>query len=412
MTWQPPAYTPVPAGALVAGLGAWLSRPDPRSELAARLGSRYDARAVHLTSSGTVALEIAIRLARVASGGSAVALPAFACFDVATAAVGSGARIALYDLDPATLGPDPDSLTQALAAGARTVVVAPIAGLPVDWDDVQRCAAAFGAVIVEDAAQGHGAQWRGRPLGSYGALSVLSFSRGKGWTGGRGGAVLVRDAALAEFARGLTLVEPSWMDDAGTLALAAAQAAFSHPSRYGLAASLPFLHLGETRYRDPRPLARMTRTAAAVLLAGEFAANVEVATRRETAARLIAALAERRAPVTAMTIARGASPGFLRLPVRLGRAGRSAPDAALRPLGVGPAYPSTLDQLPPVHARLIEHGRWPGATTLVRELVTLPTHSRITPAVRDAIVDRIAPLERVSRVAPTASHAGFPTLAR
>src|SRR5262249_36974288 len=151
------------------------------------LRSRYDARVVHLTSSGTSALQVAIRLARVRAGDGPVALPAYGCYDIASAAVGADLPIALYDVDPATLSPDLDSLSAVLAGGARIVVVAPVAGMPVDWSGVEQCAGAFGAFLVEDAAQGHGAFLRGRPVGSLGPLSVLSFGRGKGWTGGAGG---------------------------------------------------------------------------------------------------------------------------------------------------------------------------------------------------------------------------------
>src|SRR5207247_11224127 len=114
--------------------------------------------------------------------------------DVATAAVAVNARIALYDGHPATLAPDLASLTATLAEGARIVVVAPLYGMPVDWDAVEQCVAEFGALAIEDAAQGHGACWRGRPLGGLARPSVLSFSRGRGWTAGRGGALLVRGA--------------------------------------------------------------------------------------------------------------------------------------------------------------------------------------------------------------------------
>src|SRR5437899_1804453 len=82
-----------------------------------------------------------------------VALPAYTCYDVATAAVAVDARIALYDVDPATLAPDMASLTATLAEGARIVVVAPLYGVPVDWDAIEQCVRTFGAVAVEDAAQ-------------------------------------------------------------------------------------------------------------------------------------------------------------------------------------------------------------------------------------------------------------------
>ena len=77
-----------------------------------------------------------------------------------------------------------DSVRRALQQGARVIVVSPLYGLPIEWEELSRLASEFGAEIIEDAAQGHGAAWRGRPLGTLGQISILSFGRGKGWTGG------------------------------------------------------------------------------------------------------------------------------------------------------------------------------------------------------------------------------------
>ena len=87
-----------------------------------------------------------------------------------------------------------DAFESAFREGATIAVVASLYGMPIGWNDVRSAAAAHGVLVIEDAAQGHGASWQGQPLGSLGDLSVLSFSRGKGWTGGYGGALLSRGA--------------------------------------------------------------------------------------------------------------------------------------------------------------------------------------------------------------------------
>ena len=84
-------------------------------------------------------------------------------------------------------------------------------GVPADPEPVRAALAGAGAVLIEDAAQGAGASLRGRPLGGFGDLSVLSFGRGKGNTAGRGGALLAPwepAAALLAGARG-ELAAPS-----------------------------------------------------------------------------------------------------------------------------------------------------------------------------------------------------------
>ena len=81
------------------------------------------------------------------------------------------------------------------------------------------------------------------------------------------------------------------------------------------------------------------------------------------------------------------SPGYLRLPVRVpgGLSGLADPEAAAR-LGAARSYPSSLGALAPVQARLVGQARrWPGADDLVRELITLPTHSLLSAQDLDAL---------------------------
>jgi dTDP-4-amino-4,6-dideoxygalactose transaminase len=403
MRWQPPVFAPVARAAVLRVLwSAGRHAIDPRPALAAVLSERYHARVVHLTSSGTAALQIAIRLARVSAGEGPVALPAYGCFDLAAAAVGAAAPIALYDVDPDTLAPDLDSLTAVLAAGARVVVVAPIAGIPVPWEEVVRCAGAFGAVVIEDAAQGHGARWRGKALGSLGALSVLSFGRGKGWSGGRGGAVLVRDKVLAEFSRGLPLPEPRTRDEALAIAVSAAVALFAHPSRYAIPAHIPWLRLGETRYRAPKPLEGLTRSAAALLLASQTAADREAAHRRANAHAMLELLADQPNSARPIWIDPDARAGYLRLPVRLSHAFSFVRELRAGRYGAALGYPSTLAELPAVRNSLRPAGPLPGAHALVRELVTLPTHGMTSHADRRALLEAIIAAPRMAVASATA----------
>src|SRR6184192_4742782 len=138
---QLPAYSPLTLHATWrAAAQTLLRREDARPRVARLLRALYPAREAVLLGSGTHALELAIRIAsRVVGEPSVVALPAFSCYDVANAAVGAGVGIALYDVDPWTLAPDLDSVTATLAEGARVIVVAPLFGVPVDWDAIERC---------------------------------------------------------------------------------------------------------------------------------------------------------------------------------------------------------------------------------------------------------------------------------
>src|SRR4029077_10244446 len=74
-----------------------------------------------------------------------VALPAYCCYDLATAVDAAGVSFVLYDVEPSTLGPDERSLRAALSAGAGTVVVAHLYGVPVDMNAVHALAGEYGA---------------------------------------------------------------------------------------------------------------------------------------------------------------------------------------------------------------------------------------------------------------------------
>lgn len=382
---QLPVYSPLPASSIAAALLAAL-RPGqrPRQRLMQILAERFAADHVVLYGSGTQALTVAIRLAlQRAAPGDVVALPGFSCYDVASAAVGAGCRILLYDLDPDTLAPDWTSLEDAFRSGARAAVLAPLYGYAYDWSVAEEIAARHGAVLVEDAAQAAGGRWTGRLVGSFGRLSVLSFGRGKGWTGGGGGALLLRGGWDGEVP-----AEPAAGFGLGVLPSVLGQLLLGRPAVYGLPYSIRWLHLGETRYREPRAEHGISRLSAALVAASAAAATAEAAVRKQNAAELGRKL-DGVAGLRAIRRAEPAEPGALRLPCRLDGPGQPPTTIQrLGRLGVERSYPGTLAELQPVRHRLAGGAspHIPGAELLARELVTLPTHSRGSSAERAKLV--------------------------
>lgn len=377
---QLPVHSPLDVAALAGGLAAVLGARGVEEQVLPDLTARWGLRAVRLADSGTSALSLAIAasLAGRPAGERLVALPAYACYDVATAVDGAGVRAVLYDVDPATLGPDWDSLAAALRAGAGAVAVVHLYGVPVDLARVARMAADAGALLIEDAAQGAGAAWQGRPLGAHGSLAVLSFGRGKGITGGGGGALLANDA------RGAALLEalpplPEGGSGLGVWARALAQWALARPSLYALPASLPGLGLGETVYHPPHPPRSIPRSALGILARTLALADAEAAVRRRVGARLRTVALT--ANLTTIAAPEGGEAGWLRFPVLLPSPARAAPLASGRRLGIMPGYPLPLDRLPGFGdgpRRVPLAGGYPGAAFLAERLITLPTHSRLT----------------------------------
>lgn len=384
MRGQLPALSPLaPMGLVRATMRAASSPERSRADLRSHLTRRFGAARALLTGSGTQALQVALEVASsLRSGGTdTVALPAYSCYDLITAATGSGSRVSFYDVDPRTLSPDMDSLRQALRGGASAVVVANLFGYPVDWDAVRAEATAAGAVLVEDAAQGLGSSWKGRGWGTFGDLTVLSFGRGKGWTGGAGGALLARPSAAAALEervspRGLPASSVASGLRAGAVSLA--QLTLGRPAFYGLVASLPGTGLGETHLEDPSdPVDIPAFSAAAVLEHAEMSEGA-VEIRRSWAAAW-RAVAEA-GPMSACVPLEEGESGFLRF-------GATCPSgalcqslaSALRAHGVMRSYPKPLPALEasaglaagPVDVP-------PGAAQLAERLLTFPTHPLVS----------------------------------
>ena len=158
----------------------------------------------------------------------------------------------------------------------------------------------------------------------------------------------------------------------------AGQLVFERPSLYALPAALPLLRLGETIYREPRPLRRPTPVSSPVIVATWHLAEREVETRRRNAMRLLSAL--RWLPgFKTISSPMHARPSYLRLPVLVSPAVRPlASQRGARRLGIMPGYPQPLSDLERFSSRCLNrNGAFPGSRLLVARLCTLPTHGRL-----------------------------------
>ena len=380
---QLPAYSPISLSSLAgAVVSAAIGASDELQRARELLSARFDADDVVLVDSGRSALQLAIRAAvsRIDPHNRVVALPSYSCYEVATAAVGADARFALYDLDPATLSPNIESLEEQLRHGARVVVIAPLYGFPVDWDRVVDLLGRYEAFVIEDAAQSNGAEWRGTRLGSFGEMSVVSFGRGKGWTGGGGGALLLRGRRAQYFVSSLGEAAPnSTSRGVKALVTTTVQWVAGRPSIYGLPASIPSLGLGETIYHEPSPVRGASVFSASLVQKTLKFASREVLARRASAARWLAEM-PRDASAAVPRVIDGGTPGYMRLPILVAAERRELlDDTAARRLGFVASYPKSLVELPPVAERLAwETSDRASAARLAREVMTLPTHSRLS----------------------------------
>jgi perosamine synthetase len=377
VTWRqhPPVHSPVSARALFDGMGAAIGfRPDFSAAVAAMLSRRYGAVDALLTDSGKSALILTLK--KLLPKGGTIAYPAYSCIDLTTAALGAGVHVRLYDLDPSTLSPDLDSLRATIKRGVDVIVLAHLYGYPADVRSAQALAAEGGIPIIEDAAQGAGGKLHGELLGSLGDVAVLSFGRGKGTTGGSGGAVLVRTAVMADWIRqARTDLKAGSRGGADMLSLAA-QGLLSRPSLYRIPASIPSLKLGEMVYHAPRLPRAMSTSSAGVLSRTMGLQERDVSERRRRALVLLASLRETR-DVTPISPISGGESGFLRLAL-LDSIGTRIPDNSL---GAQRGYPMTLDQHPQLWPVLLSGERAGKGSRFLRDrLFTVPTHARVNRA--------------------------------
>ena len=397
---QLPAWSPFRISYLPgAARDALIASGDPRAALGADLLSKYGAAGVALTASATHALTLALRHAAQRRPGAAILLPAYTCFEVATAAVAAGAPVILYDLDPDTLGPDWESI-QAAAQGSAiaALVISPLFGVPVDWDHARRAASAAAAPLVADVAQAHGASGRGRPAGAAGDWIVLSFGRGKGWTGFGGGALLWAAGAdpTSDGDRGIVtrsgMLESGRGADLTTIVKAGVQWALGRPALFGLPAAIPALEIGKTIYHPPTPVRGMSRVSAALVLRNAELAASEVEVRRGNARAYAQGLPPHSLPGWTES-AIGVDSGALRFPITVEGGWGTLEHGPAPWYGAGPGYPTPLHRIPALRA-LLTAGQpaSPVAERLAATLVTLPTHSGTTESDRAGLIDVVRAL--------------------
>jgi dTDP-4-amino-4,6-dideoxygalactose transaminase len=156
---------------------------------------------VLLTTSCTTALELSAMLLDLGPEDTVI-VPSFTFSTSALSFARQGARILFCDIEPETLGIDPQHLAELLDDSVRAVVVVHYAGVACDMAGVRKALADRpDIVVVEDAAHALYGRWAGEPLGSLGRMASLSFHETKNFVCGEGGALLLNDPQDVDRAR-------------------------------------------------------------------------------------------------------------------------------------------------------------------------------------------------------------------
>lgn len=155
------------------------------------------------TNSGTAALHCAAAAVGVTPGDEVI-VPAFTFIASALSMMHQGARPVFCDIEPDTFNIDPTLIEGLITERTAAVVPVHLQGLPADMDPILKLASKHGLAVIEDAAQAHGAWYKGSKAGSIGDCAAFSLNATKTLSGGEGGLFVTDDDEAFKVARRLT----------------------------------------------------------------------------------------------------------------------------------------------------------------------------------------------------------------
>lgn len=171
------------------------------------------------TTSGTTALHLALVTLGIGPGDEVI-LPDFTMIASVDAILYTGATPVVVDVDPKTFTMDMDAVANAITDRTRAVMPVHIYGHSADMDPLMELSMRHGFAILENAAEAHGAKYKGRMCGSMGTINAFSFYGNKIITTGEGGMVVTDDDEIAARARSLrdlahSLERRFWHEEVG-----------------------------------------------------------------------------------------------------------------------------------------------------------------------------------------------------
>jgi perosamine synthetase len=181
----------------------WISSEGPfvrrlEEEFAARVDRKHGV----AVCNGSVALDAAVAALSMGPGDEVI-LPTFTIISCAAAIVRAGATPVAVDCAADTWTMRLDQIAERITPRTKAIMAVHIYGLPVDMSPLLALADKHGLFVIEDAAEMHGADYRGRPCGSFGDISTFSFYPNKHVTTGEGGIIVTNNDGLAEHCRSL-----------------------------------------------------------------------------------------------------------------------------------------------------------------------------------------------------------------
>lgn len=330
--------------------------------------------------SGTAALASTLLVARrrkpVAE--PEVILPAYACPDLVSAAVYAGVKPVLVDFTENRPWMDFTALEQCISENTVAIVAVNFLGIQERIELLGRLARQAGVLLIEDSAQAFPVL---QPAGQGSDLVILSFGRGKPVSLLGGGALLYQNSEYAEFLPELGPADSTLSESLAFRLKAAIYNAMISPWVYWLPASLPFLHLGETRFHPLPGIDAITTDRLQIMSSNlkAYASNCQTAQ-----IRLRNAYDDFNQPSSCMTSLPVACEThverpLLRYPFLVGgqKRDRLVDGICRRGLGASRMYPAILPDIDGVGGYINGPGEYPRARSFAEQLITLPMHNRV-----------------------------------
>lgn len=175
----------------------WLTTGPRTQQFEKDLSAYFGGRAVRCVASATAGLQLALMAIGLKPGDEVITTPLTFVATLNTI-VQAGGRPVMIDIDPDTRNMDVRHLEKAVTKKTRAIVPVHFAGLPVDLDDIYAAAKKHNLRVIEDCAHAIGAGYKGKKIGTFGDIQVMSFHPNKNMTTGEGGAIVTDDKQVLQ----------------------------------------------------------------------------------------------------------------------------------------------------------------------------------------------------------------------
>lgn len=175
--------------------GVWGAGGQDVKQFEERFATYQDAKYGVAVTSGTTAIEIALRACGIGCGDEVITTP-YTFMATATSILYVNAIPIFVDIEPDTYNIDPEKIEKAITEKTKAILPVHIGGRPANMSEIMRIAEKYDLRVIEDACQAWGAEWMGRRVGGFGDFGCFSFYLSKNITSGEGGVIITKDHEL------------------------------------------------------------------------------------------------------------------------------------------------------------------------------------------------------------------------